>query len=104
MQRHAYTHKSRYYVDATLTGALNSNLTGNKENNVLRGNHGNNALRGGQGTDVAVFQGAQNEYTLTLSGEILIVIDQVQGRDGKDQLLEIEVLRFSDGDISCPEL
>ena len=101
---HAYTHKSRYYVDATLTGARNSNLTGNKENNVLRGNHGNNALRGGQGTDVAVFRGAQDEYTLTLSGEILIVIDQVQGRDGKDQLLEIEVLRFSDGDISCPEL
>ena len=101
---HPYTHKSRYYVDATLTGDRNSNLTGNKANNVLGGNQGNNTLRGGQGTDVAVFRGAKSQYTITLSGETVIVIDQVENRDGKDRLLEIEVLRFSDGDMSCPKL
>ena len=44
-----YTHKSQYYVDATLTGKRDSNLLGNNANNTFRGNSGDNTIDGGIG-------------------------------------------------------
>ena len=99
---HPYTHKSRYYVDATLTGSKDSSITGNAEDNVLRGNHGNNALHGGQGHDVAVFSGPATQYIIRPDESFVTVRDSIQGRDGNDTLTSIEVLRFADGDVAAP--
>ena len=97
-----YTHKSRYYVDATLTGSKDSSIKGNAEDNVLRGNHGNNALHGGQGQDVAVFNGPSSQYIIRVDESLVTVRDRIQGGDGKDTLTSIEVLRFADGDVRAP--
>lgn len=92
-----YTHKSQYYVDATLTGARDSSLRGNAENNVLRGNHGDNVLRGEDGDDTVIFSGSQNEYRVRRDGDVVTVTDLIGGRDGTDRLIGIESLRFVDG-------
>jgi len=85
-----YTHKSQYYVDATLTGSINSNLLGNDADNTLRGNSGNNILDGGEGNDTVIFQGKKDEYEITDN----IVKDTIQGRDGTDTLISIESIQF----------
>ena len=85
-----YTHKSQYYVDATLTGSINSNLLGNDADNTLRGNSGNNILDGGEGNDTVIFQGKKEEYEITDN----IVKDTIQGRDGTDTLISIESIQF----------
>ncbi len=85
-----YTHKSQYYVDATLTGSINSNLLGNDAENTLRGNSGNNILDGGEGNDTVIFQGKKEEYEINEN----IVKDTVRGRDGTDTLISIESIQF----------
>jgi hypothetical protein len=92
-----YTHKSRYYIDATLTGGRDSSLRGNAENNTLRGNHGDNVLRGEDGDDTAIFSGTRDEYRIQRDGDVVTVTDQVDGRDGTDRLIGVETLHFSDG-------
>lgn len=98
---HLYTHKSQYYVDATLTGTRESKLRGNAEDNVLCGNDGNNLLYGGEGTDTAVFRGPRHEYHVERDGGTIIVTDQVSDRDGTDRLIDIEAMRFADGAITA---
>jgi len=85
-----YTHKSQYYVDATLTGNKNSGLLGNDADNILRGNAGNNIIDGGGGTDTVIFQGKKEEYEITDN----IVKDTILGRDGTDTLISIESIQF----------
>jgi Ca2+-binding RTX toxin-like protein len=46
--------------NATLTGAMNLNLTGNAMANVLTGNVGRNVLKGGAGADTFVFLSASD--------------------------------------------
>ena len=85
-----YTYKSQYYVDATLTGSINSNRLGKDADNTLRGNSGNNILDGGEGNDTVIFQGKKEEYEITDN----IVKDTIQGRDGTDTLISIESIQF----------
>ena len=85
-----YTHKSQYYVDATLTGSKNTNILGNNSNNSLRGNKGNNIIDGGEGNDTVIFQGKKEEYEIKDN----VIKDTVSGRDGTDTLLSIEVIKF----------
>ncbi|MCH2135598.1 MAG: alpha/beta hydrolase fold domain-containing protein [Phycisphaerales bacterium] len=95
----SYTHKSQWYVDATLTGKRDSGIVGNGEDNVLRGNSGNNILRGGSGVDTAVFSGPRDAYVVEQDGPMTSVRDTIADRDGTDHLESIEVLRFSDGEV-----
>ncbi len=110
-----YTHKSRYLLDAALTGDSPTGLRGNNQNNKLTGNSGKNKIRGasgddtlrgaggtdvllgGSGTDTAVFTGPSYEYTIHRTNVRTIVTDQVPGRDGRNILKSIETLQFSDG-------
>ena len=85
-----YTHKSQYYVDATLTGSKNSNLLGNDANNTLRGNSGDNTIDGGEGNDTVIFKGKKIEYVIQDN----TIKDTVKGRDGTDTLISIETIRF----------
>lgn len=94
-----YTHRSRYLTRAALRGFFDADLVGNAFDNELSGNAGTNTLFGGAGRDVAVFQGARAEYVIEIANGAARVTDRVDARDGRDLCLEIEVLRFSDGEV-----
>jgi hypothetical protein len=64
-------------------------------NDILNGGPGSDTLDGGPGVDVAVFSGPRSAYTLTHSGNSLVV----SGPDGVDTLTHIEQLTFSDRTI-----
>jgi len=86
-----YTHKSQYYVDATLTGKRDSNLLGNDADNTFKGNSGDNTIDGGKGNDTVIFQGKKEEYEINGN----LIKDTIKGRDGTDTLLSIEVIKFN---------
>ena len=86
-----YTHKSQYYVDATLTGKRDSNLLGNDADNTFKGNSGDNTIDGGKGNDTVIFQGKKEEYEINGN----LIKDTIKGRDGTDTLLSIEVITFN---------
>jgi hypothetical protein len=103
-----YTTRSAHLdkVEATgeravvLLGNERSNeLTGGAGDDVLEGAGGDDALDGGAGRDVAVLSGKQNEYGILSSEEgVYQVHDNVEGRDGDDVWIGIEVARFADGE------
>ncbi len=104
-----YTFKSQYLVTITLTGKKNTNVLGNSQGNMLKGNdgdniitggEGNDTLNGGEGTDTAVFSGDYSEYKVEKTENKYTVTDSVEGRDGKDELTNIEVLQFKDKKIT----
>lgn len=86
----AYTHKSRYLLNARLTGEKNSNLTGNAQDNTLAGNAGDNVIDGGDGHDTAVFAEPESAYTVTKNkdGSTTVV------GEGTDRLVNIEKIIF----------
>ena len=86
-----YTHKSQYYVDATLTGQKDSNLLGNAEDNTLKGNKGDNIIDGGEGNDTVLFRGKKEEYIIDKN----IIKDMIEERDGTDTLISIEEIQFA---------
>jgi len=76
-------------------------IQGGLGNDILIGGAGDDSLDGGSGLlDVALFSGKKDDYTIdTVNGR---VIDNniTDGNDGTDTVSNIEILRFSDGDIS----
>ena len=86
-----YTHKSRYLLNARLTGDKNSNLTGNAHNNTLAGNSGENVIDGGDGHDTVVFAKPESAYTVTKNddGSTTVV------GEGTDHLFNIEKIMFN---------
>ncbi|MCK5462481.1 MAG: hypothetical protein KAI95_05670 [Bacteroidales bacterium] len=103
-----YTYKSQHLRNVTLTGKNNSSLKGNRYENVLSGNIGDNLLEGGGGNDklygnpgidTAVYSGKIAEYTISRSEEnpeIVVVIDNIENRDGFDVLYDVEQIKFND--------
>lgn len=71
-------------------------LEGGLGDDILVGGAGENALFGGGGTDVAVFAGLREDYTLIRQGSTVIVV----GSDSRDTLAGVETLRFLDGDVA----
>jgi hypothetical protein len=51
-------------------------------------------IDGGAGWDVALFEGARDEYTVTIGTTGVIV--EHNGRDGTDTIFNIEALQFAD--------
>lgn len=93
-----YTHKSKYLKNARLLGNKNTNLSGNAEDNILIGNLGDNEIDGKEGRDIVQFSGLSSEYNVVKIGKDMLVVDN-KNRDGKDTLVNIEVLRFKDKDV-----
>jgi len=105
-----YTFKSQYLVNIILTGEKDTGIMGNDQDNRLMGNDGNNIITGGKGNDIikggagqdtAQFSGNFSEYRVTEAEGKTIVSDTVSGRDGTDELTEIEALMFKDKDKSA---
>lgn len=100
-----YTFKSQYLVNIILTGGGASGILGNDSDNRLTGNDGNNVIVGGRGADLidggagedsAGFSGRLEEYRIVREGPKVIVTDTVEDRDGRDELINVEILQFHD--------
>jgi hypothetical protein len=93
-----------YYGDfenaAGGTGA--DRIVGNSNGNIIRGNGGNDDIDGGLGSDEVAFNGQRSEYFIQKSGVKYSISDSVANRDGKDQVINVESLRFSDKTVVSP--
>ena len=108
-----YTNKSQFLRKAMLSGENDSNLTGNDGDNNLFGNSGDNVIApmggsdvvdGGPGTDVASFPGDRKDYIVSAQDGRIIVEGINFVRDGYNILLNVEKLRFRDGEIGTGTL
>lgn len=87
--------------DTLKGGTGNDSLDGGSGNDSLEGGTGNDTIAGGSGTDTAVFSGSIASYTITESGENLVV----SGSSGRDTIRgDVENLKFSDVTVSTEEL
>ncbi|WP_305072129.1 hypothetical protein [Microvirga puerhi] len=94
----------------TLTGSSSINGTGNALSNIIVGNVGSNILEGGggdddidggAGLDTAVYNGSKADYIITRHADGSVeVLDKQAGRDGRDTLHNIEMLKFADGTLT----
>jgi serralysin len=69
----------------------------------LKGGLGNDTLDGGGGSDYAIFSGNRADYTITKTGARSAIVEG-QGAEGRDSLLNMEYLRFADGDVAIWDL
>lgn len=85
---------------ARLTGsAADDHFVGSDGVNVFEGGRGNDILDGMGGSDTAIFSNPVSSYVITDSSGDLDVID-TSGVDGRDTLVSIERLLFSDKGIA----
>ena len=68
----------------TLTGIMNTNASGNAQNNVLTGNSGNNILNGGGGLDTLIGGAGNDTYLVDQVGELALI--QELASEGLDTL------------------
>ncbi len=89
------------WIEKALGGSGNDNITGNTQDNYLTGNEGNDTINGGSGFDIAIYNGAKSEFTITDSGNGSYSVSHatpVSDSDGTDTLSSIEVARFDAAD------
>lgn len=86
-------------IENATGGSGNDVLIGNDVNNQLTGGGGNDSLDGGAGVDTAVWTSKASNYQMSRAGEGWQVKDKV-GLDGTDNLVNIEILQFSDKTVS----
>ena len=88
----------------TLTGSFAAEtFDGGADDDLITGGAGDDTIRGGGESedgpgDVAVYSGSRAQYTVVGDQSGLQVIHNA-GSDGTDVLTDVEVLRFSDGDL-----
>ena len=88
-------------IENAIGGSGVDTITGNGVSNELTGGAGNDILDGGAGTDYALYSGAQASYTITDNGDgTWTVAHNGGGSDGTDTLTNIELARFTDGDVT----
>lgn len=81
----SYTNKSQYLTKLTLQGTNNVNIKGNNLDNIIKGNDGEN---------IAIFRGSFTDYNISNENGVVVVADNVAGRDGTDTMMGIEKLQF----------
>lgn len=98
-------------LDFTGVGAFTG--VGNAGNNVLQGDLGDDTLTGGQGndtligdegSDTGVYVGNRADYTIVVTADGFQITDNTAGRDGVDQLIDMESLRFADQTVTLLDL
>lgn len=79
-------------------------LVGDDGNDVFTGHGGDDTLYGGKGEDTAVYRGERSDYRILFdyASRRYVIEDQAAGRDGSDQLQDIEWLQFADGEFQLP--
>lgn len=81
--------------EALLGGALDDTIRGLSGDDFLTGNGGNDLLDGGEGYDFVVYDGEFADYAIDIQNG-KVVVTALDGDDGTDTLVHIEVLRFDD--------
>lgn len=74
-------------------------LVGNSYGNIMSGSTGNDYIDGATGADTVLYKGVRSNYTVSKSGNGFIVRDS-SGVDGTDTLINIELLKFTDLNLS----
>ena len=82
-------------ADTLIGNAAANQLRGMRGDDVLRGEGGNDRLDGGAGHDVARYAGRLSDYQVT-RGAGDWTVENTAGRDGRDTLIDIERVQFSD--------
>jgi hypothetical protein len=75
------------------------NIQGKAGDDVIFGSKGNDDIDGGQDTDTVVYGGSYADYDLSFKGtgnDKVTVRDTVAGRDGTDDVKQVEFLQFND--------
>ncbi|MBL6929790.1 MAG: hypothetical protein ISR44_11520, partial [Rhodospirillales bacterium] len=86
-----------YDASTVAGGAGEDTITTGGGEDVITGGADDDYMDGGAGADVAVFSGSFADYAISTdaaTGEITVA-----GPDGTDTLVNIELLRFDDGDV-----
>lgn len=83
---------------------LNDIFVGDARDNIFTGGGGNDEIDGGAGEDIAVYQGEQENYIITVNADGSLKITDKFGYDGIDQLSNIESIKFSGSVLSAEAL
>jgi serralysin len=75
----------------------NDSLHGTAFDDTLEGDGGSDIIDGGAGTDTVVFRGPRSNYTFTQLDNGGLLVAGPTTTDGTDTLMNIEILKFSDG-------
>ena len=92
--------------DLLMGDAGNDTLEGGEGGDMLIGGAGDDVLDGGSdgdhgAPDIAVFSGNRDQYQVTKNADgTYTVVDLVDGRDGTDTTLGIEVFQFADDTVN----
>jgi Domain of unknown function (DUF4214) len=104
------------FFGSLAVGARDDGMGGHGGNDTFYG-YGDAGLRhdiidGGDGIDVSVYRGTRREYTITRSNNLwdfetrtptksgYLIVDSITDRDGEDDLIAVERLRFSDASLA----
>ncbi|NDV24782.1 hypothetical protein [Desulfovibrio sp. JC022] len=98
-----YTHKSQYLLNARLLGHLPSGIVANGHDNILIGNSGSNMIDGRGGQDVVQYPGPAAVYKVYKKNDRVFVTEKSRPENA-DELINIEVLRFTDVDLVTSDL
>ena len=80
-------------------GAGADTIFGSAAADILVGGAGNDRLDGGAGDDIVIYGGLFRSYVVTIAGGS-ITVDGTSISDGVDRLDNVEVVRFSNGDLT----
>lgn len=84
-------------IENAVGGSANDDLRGNSVNNLLQGGAGDDRIDGRAGVDTAAYSGTRASYELQIRDASHASINHLQpGGDGRDTLLNVERLQFSD--------
>lgn len=88
-------------IENAIGGRGNDRISGNQGANTLTGGAGNDKLDGRAGIDAAAYAGKASRYEIEKAKGGWIVTDsRKDGGDGRDRLVDIEVLKFNDRTIA----
>ncbi|MDX2103948.1 MAG: hypothetical protein SF002_15565 [Alphaproteobacteria bacterium] len=85
-------------ADSMIGGAGNDTAVGGDGNDSFNGGVGDNRFEGGPGLDVLFVDGASGDYTVSgANGNYTVT-----GGGTKQVLVQVETIRFTDGDVTLP--
>lgn len=80
-------------------GAGSDTFVGGVHADLFEGSGGNDSFDGGDGSDTAIFSGNLSNYVVTEITYNTFSVKDLRGIEGTDTLIDVNVLRFADGDV-----
>ncbi|WP_176371625.1 tandem-95 repeat protein [Desulfosediminicola flagellatus] len=90
-------------TDSIYVGDSNVAIAAGDGDDRIQAGGGTDEIDGGAGNDTVFFTGNANDYSITKSGDSLVVNDTVDGRDGTTTLANTESMEFADETISVED-